>query len=71
MLFMSRLVLVDRNVEIWTVKLLIDFRGSHLSPDMHSGLLDLKNFDNIQDINLDAFDVIGIDETGHFLDQLH
>jgi hypothetical protein len=38
---------------------------------MHSGLLDLKNFDNIQDINLDAFDVIGIDETSHFLDQLH
>jgi hypothetical protein len=38
---------------------------------MNSGLLDLKNFDNIQDINLDAFDVIGINETGHFLDQLH
>jgi hypothetical protein len=38
---------------------------------MHSGLFDLENFDNIQDVNLDAFDVIGIDETGHFLNQLH
>ncbi len=71
MLFMSGLVLVDRDVEIWAVKLLIDFGGGHLSPDMHSGLFDLENFDNIQDVNLDAFDVIGIDETGHFLNQLH
>ncbi len=68
MFFMSGLVLVDRNVEVRTVKLLIDFWGGHLGPDMHSGLLDLKNLDHIQDINLNAFDIIGIDETSNFLD---